>query len=183
MSEADLACLGLRTPSELQQLRDGVLFVLRHELQDRTLAEDLCNEAFRVLLERLRKQPLDDPSKLVPYLAQTARFLARSSHRVARRRRTFTGQQQAIEEYRDPEADPSAASQAEARAKAVHRLLSELPNARDREILVRLYLREDDKAQICRDLGIDDEHFRRVVFRARERFRALVEQQYRVSDL
>jgi RNA polymerase sigma-70 factor (ECF subfamily) len=183
LSDTTLEVLGLKSHAELMQLREGVLFVLRHELRDRTLAEDLCNEAFRVVLERLQRQPLEDPSKLASYLAQTARFLARSHYRTARRHRTFTGQQQAIDGFRDPEADPSAAFQTEMRAKAVRRLLGEIQNVRDREVLVRLYLREDDKETICRELSITDDHFRRVVFRARERFRALVERQYRVSDL
>jgi RNA polymerase sigma-70 factor (ECF subfamily) len=175
--------LGLKSHEELTQLREGVLVVLHHELRDRTQAEDLCNEAFRVVLERLHRQPLEDPSKLASYLAQTARFLARSQFRTERRHRTFTGQQQAIDDYRDPAADPSATLQANIRVKAVRRLLSEIENVRDREVLVRLYLREEEKEGICRDLGITEDHFRRVVFRARERFRALVEKRYRVSDL
>jgi RNA polymerase sigma-70 factor (ECF subfamily) len=44
-------------------------------------------------------------------------------------------------------------------------------------------LRDEDKEQVCRELGIDEAHFRRVVFRARERFRALLEKRYRVADL
>ncbi|MGH8221378.1 MAG: RNA polymerase sigma factor, partial [Woeseiaceae bacterium] len=135
------------------------------------------------VLERLRQQPLEDPAKLAQYLAQTARFLARNNRRVVRRRRTYTGQQQAIEEFHDLEADPSAATQVDDCAKAVRKVLKEIPNIRDREILVRVYLHDQDKAQICRELGIDENHYRRVVFRARERFRALIEKRYRVSDL
>ena len=44
---------------------------------------------------------------------------------------------------------------------------------RDREILFRFYLAEDDKERICRDLGLTAVHFNRVLFRARERFREL----------
>ncbi len=182
-AEAVAAAFGLAGSAELERLRDGVLVLLRRELRDKTLADDLCNEAFRIVLERLHQQPLEDPDKLAPYLAQTARFLARTNQRTVRRRRTFTGQQQAIEEFGDPEADPSAATQTEARAKAVRRVLKEIPNVRDREILVRVYLRDEDKEQVCRELGIDESHFRRVVFRARERFRALIEKRYRISDL
>lgn len=183
MTEADASILGLDSPAEFQRLRNGVLVLLRQELRDNALAEDLCNEAFRIVLERLRQQPLEDPAKLAPYLAQTARFLARTDYRIARRRQTFTGQQHAIEEFEDPAADPIAATQVDECAKAVRKLLQEIPNIRDREILVRVYLRDEDKEQICRELGIDESHYRRVVFRARERFRALIEKRYRVSDL
>jgi RNA polymerase sigma-70 factor (ECF subfamily) len=183
MAEMDAAARSLSCPAKLQGLRDGVLSVLRHVLRDKSLAEDLCNETFRVVLERLRQQPLEDPDKLAPFLAQTARLLARNVQRAEVRRRTFTGQQEAIDEFGDPEADPSAQSQAQDCAKAVYKVLAELPTVRDREILVRVYLRDEDKEQVCRVLGIDDAHFRRVVFRARERFRALLDKQYRAADL
>lgn len=183
MAEADAEVLSLNSPADLQRLREGVLVVLRRELRNQALAEDICNETFRVVLERLRQQPLEDQNGLAPYLAQTARFLARASHRAARRQRTVTGQQQAIDEFGDPDADPAAATQTAARTKAVRQVLMEIPNARDREILVRVYLWDEDKEQICRELGIDESHFRRVVYRARERFRALIEKRYRVSDL
>jgi len=181
--EADPALLSLHSPAELQRLREGVLSLLRQELRDKRLAEDLCNEAFRIVLERMREQPLEDPDKLGSYLAQTARFIARSHRRDTSRRRTFTGQQEVIEGYGDPAADPTTATQTDERAKAVRKVLEEFPFARDREVLVRLYLRDQDKEEICRELGIDETHFRRVVFRARERFRVLIEQRYRVSDL
>ena len=54
-------------------------------------------------------------------------------------------------------------------------LLAQLPRARDREILARFYLDGQNKDDVCRHLGIDAAHFRRVVFRARARFRELLD--------
>ena len=65
------------------------------------------------------------------------------------------------------------ASRAEV-AGHVRRLLAELSQERDREILNRFYVRELDKATICRQLGVDDSHFNRVLYRARQRLRDLV---------
>jgi len=47
---------------------------------------------------------------------------------------------------------------------------------RDHQILFRFYLQEQEKAEICRDLGLTSLHFNRVLFRARERYRALYEE-------
>ena len=47
--------------------------------------------------------------------------------------------------------------------------------ARDREILVRLYLQEEEKDTICRDLGLEAEHFDKVLHRARGRLKELLE--------
>ena len=53
-------------------------------------------------------------------------------------------------------------------------LLERLTVPRDREVLSRFYLQEQDKADVCRALGIDSEHFHRVVHRARGRFRDML---------
>jgi RNA polymerase sigma-70 factor (ECF subfamily) len=53
-------------------------------------------------------------------------------------------------------------------------LLAELGTPRDREILTRVYLRDEDKDAICAALGVDATHFNRVLFRAKERFRELL---------
>jgi RNA polymerase sigma-70 factor (ECF subfamily) len=54
---------------------------------------------------------------------------------------------------------------------------------RDREILVRVYLHDQDKDRVCRELGISEEHYKRVLHRARARFAELLQRRYRPSDL
>ena len=48
---------------------------------------------------------------------------------------------------------------------------------RDREILRRYYLSDDDKQRICQDLQLTSAHFDRVLFRAKQRMRELIDQQ------
>jgi RNA polymerase sigma-70 factor (ECF subfamily) len=183
MNDVGSAVPDLYSYAELQRLRQGLIAMLRSELRSNALAEDLCNETFRVVLERLRDQPLQEPDKLAAFLAQTARNLARAAKRAIHRQKTDTGQQAAIEEVEDPNADPTLASQADAQARAVKQVLREIPHARDRQILVRTYLYEEDRAEICGALGIDETHYRRVISRARARFRELLDKRFRVSDL
>ena len=45
--------------------------------------------------------------------------------------------------------------------------------ARDRALLIGFYIEERSKDEVCAELGIPPDHFRRVVFRARERLREL----------
>jgi hypothetical protein len=54
-------------------------------------------------------------------------------------------------------------------------MLEEMPAERDRELLVRFYLNDEEKEQICQELKLSREHFNRVIFRARNRFRELLE--------
>jgi len=60
-------------------------------------------------------------------------------------------------------------------AARVKRILQELSSPRDREILVRFYLQEEEKAAICRDLGLESDHFDKVLHRARARLKELLE--------
>ena len=169
--------------ASLAKLRDGVVYLLRKELRDFALADDLCNETFRIVLERMRQQPLDDPARVSSYLAQTARNLVIAHRRKEQRQRTVTGHQSAMEAVGVADLDPAVILQSQSRAAAVRKVLEEIPLVRDREILVRVYLYDQDKQQVCRELGIDADHYKRVVHRARERFRILVEVRYARSDL
>jgi RNA polymerase sigma-70 factor, ECF subfamily len=167
----------------LRDLRRGVLFLLRREVRDPALAEDLCSETMRIVLERLQREPLEDPSKLPAFLAQTARNLVIAEWRRRGRQRTMTGEEAAIEAQVDEGADPTRGAQDQQRAQAVASVLREMATPRDRDLLVRYYLHDEDKLEICRRLGLSEAHFNRVIFRARERFRALLLARYARSDL
>jgi RNA polymerase sigma-70 factor (ECF subfamily) len=121
--------------------------------------------------------------KLDAYLAQTARNLAVADRRKSARRQTMTGEQSAIDGFAAEGSDPSVALQSQTRARAIRVVLEEMQNVRDRLLLVRFYLHDEDKTDICRDLKLSDEHFNRVIFRARERFRILLDKRFRRLDL
>ena len=60
--------------------------------------------------------------------------------------------------------------------ESVRRLLESMTVERDRELLIRFYLNDDDKEDICRDLNLSSLHFNRVLFRAKARFRKILEE-------
>jgi RNA polymerase sigma-70 factor (ECF subfamily) len=61
----------------------------------------------------------------------------------------------------------------------VRQVVDELEPERDRQLLRRFYLGEEDKDVLCRDLGLTSQHFNRVLFRARQRYRELYERRVR----
>ena len=65
---------------------------------------------------------------------------------------------------------------------AVHTLLESMPVKRDRELLIRLYVYDQDKQEICRALGLDSLHFNRVLFRAKDRFMKILERSGDIAD-
>ncbi len=138
------------------------------------LAQEICQETLIIILTRLRTQELDDPEKLPAFVAQTARNLVSAEHRKQRRRKTDTGQDR-IEEVADTSASQERDLERESSAVAIRKVLLEMNSQRDRTLLVRFYLRDEDKEVICKDLGMSESNFNLVLFRARARFLELLE--------
>jgi RNA polymerase sigma-70 factor (ECF subfamily) len=151
----------------------GVRLMLRRLVRDPALAEDLHQGTFRVVLERLRGAGLADPAKLPAFFQRTARNLFLGAWRKSARRG-----EQAVAEPAESAPDPQPGQleellHAERRA-TVRQLIEELPTERDRQILLRYYAAEQDKARICAELDLSAQHFDRVLFRARGRLRELL---------
>jgi DNA-directed RNA polymerase specialized sigma24 family protein len=58
-------------------------------------------------------------------------------------------------------------------------VLAALPSERDRKVLYSFYIADDEKEEICSDLGVSSLHFNQILCRARERYRKLFEEMMR----
>lgn len=152
----------------------GLLYMLRRTAGDPALADDLHQETFRVVIERLRERGLEDPERLAGFLHRTAKNLFIGGYRKVVRRKT-EGEVDGLEAVPDPAADPHQRAVREEESALVRRLIGELETDRDRQILYRFYIAEEDKERICADLDLSSLHFNRVLFRARQRFKDLLE--------
>lgn len=157
----------------VQRYSRGLRHVLRHRTSDHSLAEDLAQDTFRIALERLRKGPIDQPESLAGFLYSTARNLLIAHQRKEWRRATVPDTE-AVDRTPDESHSPCEEVSQEQVSHLVRRLLDELPVPRDREILLRVYVHDEDKDVICRALGLDSLHFNRVLHRARQRFGQLL---------
>lgn len=152
----------------------GILFLLRRLTRNPAWADDLHQETFRVVLERIRKQGLDDPEGLSAFLHGTARHLFLNARRKVHRRKTDDAGDD-LPDRTDPSADPLAETLLNERSRLVRRLLDDLHPPRDRQILYRFYLAEEDPLSICTDFGLSKPQFNRVLHRARRRFKTLLD--------
>jgi RNA polymerase sigma-70 factor (ECF subfamily) len=152
----------------------GLLYLLRRLGVPPELAEDLHQETFRIVLERLRRRGLEEPAGLAGFLRGTARNLVIAERRKAARRRTDLDDEELARAVH-PAPGQLSSVLLEEEAAAVRRLIGELPTDRDRQLLLRFYVAEEEKESICADLGLDNLHFNRVLFRARQRFKELLE--------
>ncbi|HEX5718276.1 MAG TPA: sigma-70 family RNA polymerase sigma factor [Thermoanaerobaculia bacterium] len=149
----------------------GVLYLLRRLAPE--LADDLHQETFRISLERLRRRELDEPEGLAGFLRGIARNLVIGERRKSARRRTEADDEELAQAVHPAPGQLSAVLLDE-EAETVRQLIRELPTERDRQLLLRFYVTEEDKESLCTDLGLDSLHFNRVLFRARQRFKELL---------
>jgi RNA polymerase sigma-70 factor (ECF subfamily) len=159
----------------------GIVYLLRRLGATPELAEDLHQETFRIVLERLRRRGLAEPAGLVGFLRGTARNLALAERRKAFRRRAGELDTLDVAQAEDPAPSQLHAVLHDEQAAMVRRLIGELQADRDRQILLRFYVGEEDKGRICADLGLDSLHFNRVLFRARQRFKELMQRRPTVA--
>lgn len=150
-------------------------FILRRRLRDPALAADLCQDTLIIVIERLRGKGIDDAEKLAAFIYKTAEYLANNHGRKRQRRNTYADTEQI--EYAASET-PLLADLVERDelANLVRETLSELSQPRDRQLLRRFYLMEEDKADLCREYDVTPAHFDRVLYRARQRFGELLKQ-------
>jgi len=151
----------------------GLLSLLRRKTGDPVLAEDLWQDTLRIALEHLRKDEVHEPERLAAFLHGIASNLVITHFRRERRRATRPDLED-VNRAPDPGGGQFADLSREQVARCVRTLLDELGNSRDRDILLRYYLYDRDKEEICAELGLDHLHFNRVLFRAKDRFRTLL---------
>jgi RNA polymerase sigma-70 factor, ECF subfamily len=58
----------------------------------------------------------------------------------------------------------------ESKQHSVWQLLNEMPQ-RDHDLLIRVFIQEEDKSRVCEELGVDRDYLRVLLHRALQRFR------------
>jgi RNA polymerase sigma-70 factor (ECF subfamily) len=151
----------------------GLRALILRRVHDPEVAADILQDAAVTTLQKLRSGDIADPANVGGFLYRVALNHLRN-HR--RKDRSGASSAAALDDLAVADGDGGADGAGWREwATLARRILEELPTARDRDVLVRFYLREESKDSICAALGLTDEHFNRVIFRARSRFKTLLE--------
>ena len=162
--------------SELIQRYEKVIkLILLKRTGSAQLANDLCQDTFVVALRRLRAGELRKPQGLSAFIRQTAVNISIDHYRKEKR---YVHQDDGTISLHHTHIDHKARGIDNQTMRAVLEItLDQLAMSRDREILRRFYLADEDKDKICEDLQLSSTHFDRVLYRARQRMRILINQQ------
>jgi len=154
----------------IQRYSRPLRYLLRRKTRDLQLVEDLLQETWTVAVVKLREKGLEDPGRLAGWLTGIANFQASNAGRKESRQRTMVNSN-IVDLIPDESSNPfRQVSRAEA-SENVRKMIDDLDTKRDREILKRFYVQEEDKDSICRVLGLNRVHFNRVIHRARQRLK------------
>jgi len=150
-------------------------FILRRRLRNPALAADLSQDALIVVIERLRDKGIDNSERLAAFIYKTAQYLANNHGRKRQRRNTHADTDH-IEQSASETQLISDQLEREDLADIVRKTLDELNQQRDRQLLKRFYLNDEDKVDLCREFDVTSAHFDRILYRARQRFGELIKQ-------
>ena len=151
---------------------NGLRYQLRRLSNDRALSEDLFQDTFKVVLEKVRDGLVREPEKLARFIRKTAQNLYIADYRKKARRSAATHPVKDSVSI-DRSEDAHTRMEREQEAKVVRQVIRQMRTERDRHMLFRFYVAQEDKETICADLGIDPQIFNRLLSRARKRFKEL----------
>jgi RNA polymerase sigma-70 factor (ECF subfamily) len=164
----------------VRRYQDRLRHVLLNQMANRDDVEDVLQNTFITVIVTLRERAIDDPGRLGGYIYGVAKNIRRAYVRD-KAKHQHEPELEAL--LRDESPGPEQQASSTETTRIVRQLTSELGEERDRQVLNRLYVLEQDKQVICDELGIDRAHLRRVLHRAKRRLEVLFREAERARRL
>ncbi|WP_157995170.1 RNA polymerase sigma factor [Peristeroidobacter soli] len=157
----------------IKQHYAGLYHLLHRHIRDPNITQEILQEAVATAIAHSRAGRVSDPKRLGGYVYRVALNLYRNYRREYANRPGVHATDEDVDQLPAQRVSDEATMDGSVMRHVVS-IIESLPTARDREIVKRFYLDEEDKDQICQSLGLTPLHFDRVIFRARQRMRLLM---------
>ncbi len=146
----------------------GIRYYLCRQLGPQEL-EDKVHDTFLIVVNAIRRGDLREPERLMGFVRtvvrrQVAAYIEQAVHNRREQADLETGITVA-----DRKQNPEQEAMVRQKAELMESALSALSD-RDREILVRFYLKEQPQEQICREMDLTETQFRLLKSRAKAKF-------------
>ncbi len=167
LSQADVAAL-------IGKHYVGLRLLVLRRCRDPQVAADLLNEAICTTWAKWQAGKIERPEQIAGYMLQVTMNLLRNHRRSIVERPDKRVDAATLQEL-PSEGEPGDETMEREITIRVKQVIRHMSSQRDRAMLVRFYLDEEDKAAICRDLGLSPLQFDKILHRARGRLRKLLE--------
>ncbi|MEZ5402908.1 MAG: sigma-70 family RNA polymerase sigma factor [Bryobacteraceae bacterium] len=146
----------------------GVRFYLCRQLGVQEL-EDKVHDTFLIVVEAIRAGELREPERLMGFVRTVVRRQVAAHIDQAVQDRKERADLDVGIRVPDLRQSPEEKCESSERAELMEEVLADL-SGRDREILIRFYLREQAQEQICSEMELTTTQFRLLKSRAKARF-------------
>jgi RNA polymerase sigma factor (sigma-70 family) len=159
-------------PSGMEELygvfSKGVRFYLWRQLGPQDL-DDKVHDVFLIIAQSIQNGELREPERLMGYVRTIVRRqVAGYIDSAVQARRSQAGMDVGMS-LSDQHPDPERSAIERQNLELAMRILRSL-SKRDREVLIRFYLKEQPPAQICREMDLTETQFRLIKSRAKARY-------------
>lgn len=158
-----------------------LMLILHRCTQDPDVASDCCQKTLLITLNKIRAGGIRKPQSILAFLKRTVSNVVITHHRTENRYKNLGDQVCHLPDLVENSVPLEIDS--EITKRLLKKLLNQLTIPRDRDILQRFYLYEENKSSICWDFGIKPEHFDRVLYRAKQRVRLMLKNQKDVRTM
>jgi len=152
---------------------DKLMFILQRKFSDKELCRDAHQEAFAVIIQKIRAGQVREPAKLAGFMRSTAINLALMA--IRKNKNMIAMSHSPIIENISYSGHSAYQDIAESElADILKGLINELAIERDRRILISFYITQLDKMQICQQLDLSPDHFDKIIYRSKQRLKTLI---------
>lgn len=152
-----------------------LLFIVRRKFSRSNNHEDIVQDAFMIVINNLEQGKVSNPRVILSYLRTTALNIGFEYLRQDKKFKSSIDHD-LLEEIESSKEDILTTIIWNDKTKYVKQVITELKVQRDQDILYGFYFLDKSKVSICQQLELSSEHFDRVLYRAKQRLKQLIQQ-------
>jgi RNA polymerase sigma-70 factor (ECF subfamily) len=146
---------------------DGIRHYLRRQLGAQDLT-DKVHDLWLIVIQAIQNGDLREPERLMGYVRTVVRRQVAGHIHIARQQRRNSNHLEFGAALHDARSNPENRVIRKEYNEVASRILSAM-RERDRDILIRFYLKEQPAAEICREMDLTETQFRLLKSRAKAR--------------
>jgi RNA polymerase sigma-70 factor (ECF subfamily) len=132
--------------------------------------DDICQETFLRVMQTIRREGIRDPQRIGSFVNSVCNHVMQEDARAANR---YATPEEGMPDMADPRADAERSAADRERHSLVQSVLQEM-SPKNRDLITAVFLDERQPEEVCRQMGVDANYLRVLLFRARTQFREIL---------